>query len=208
VPSRESPPLDSSSPQETAGSPPPATMPEPRRRSPVQLVSPPPPSSPPPPDPEPSPPPAAESEPARRSWWPSGANAKSPSDGSKRATRSEIAELKGDLRETLHGLTTEAVELGSRGVHVALTARDPLARMHGVWKASTQQAEDIADPAVELMAAHIPPWLLEKTVVNVIRLGIAIGKYVTDHVALRNEVSPRTDQPRVVQTAPAQENTA
>ena len=198
MPSRESPPLDSSSPQETAASLPPATMPEPRRRSPVQLVSPPPPSSPPPPDPEPSPP-------ARR-----GVRARTAQLVAQRRER-EKPERRFETRyprETLHGLTTEAVELGSRGVHVALTARDPLARMHGVWKASTEQAEDIADPAVELMAAHIPPWLLEKTVVNVIRLGIAIGKYVTDHVALRNEVSPRTDQPRVVQTAPAQENTA
>jgi hypothetical protein len=153
--------------------------------------------------------PAPESEPARRSWWRSAGSESDPRGGStKRASRSEIAELKGDLRETLHGLTTEAVELGSRGVHVALTARDPLARTYGVWKATEEQAEEIADPAVELMAAHIPPWLLEKTVVNVIRLGIAIGKYVTDHVALRNEVSPRTDQPRVVQTAPVQESTA
>lgn len=124
-------------------------------------------------------------------WFGNAATTAGREPGTKPATQSEIREFRKELRETLDGLAGEGVELASRGVHLALASHDPAQVNARVWIATDEQAADIADPAVELLVGHVPEALLQKTVVHALRLAMALARYVTDHLALREQVSPR-----------------
>lgn len=95
-----------------------------------------------------------------------------------------------EVKKVVRELTDDVVRDGSHVVHWLLASRDPAQRAAGVWKATDEQVKRIAEPASALIVGAIPEALLRSAVVHGLRLLLGVAHYTTDHLALRDSVTP------------------
>lgn len=109
-------------------------------------------------------------------------------------------EIKKPVKAEIKKFLTQAVNVGTKTVHRAATFGNDIERDAGLWIATAEEAEAIADPAAALVFDHVPPQLLQSAVIHGARLLFALVDYVNSHLdtklALRR-ASPRTQNPQV-----------
>jgi hypothetical protein len=109
-------------------------------------------------------------------------------------------EIKKPVKAEIKKFLTQAVNVGTKTVHRAATFGNDVERNAGLWIATAEEAEAIADPAAALVFDHVPPQLLQSAVIHGARLLFAIVDYVNSHLdtklALRR-VSPSSQNLQV-----------
>jgi hypothetical protein len=142
----------------------------------------------------------SEVEPARHRWFKGHANdtQTAPADTAAASEAKTPAEVKKEIKS----LTSDAIQVMSRGVHYLLAAHDPPQRSAGVWIADAEQVEKIAVPAAKLITGAVPASLLQTTVVYALQLALGIGHYAAEHLALRQETrtQPGKERPTIDHT--------
>lgn len=117
-----------------------------------------------------------------------GKGGKSPgTDGAADSAADKTVRVKTEIKN----LTSDTVQVLSRGLHYLLAAQDPGQRAAGVWIADADEVERIAGPAAKLIASSVPQPLLEKSVIYGIQIALGLGHYVANHLARRQESRTR-----------------
>lgn len=98
------------------------------------------------------------------------------------------SEVKKPVRAEIKKFLKDLVNLGAQIVHHVGTYGDEAQQRAGVWLATAEQAEAIAEPAASLVLDHVPPALLQSAVVNGLRVLVGIGSYADHHLTVRREV--------------------
>lgn len=79
-------------------------------------------------------------------------------------------------------------------LHRGLTIGNDVERNAGVWIATAEQIEAIADPATALVMEHVPPALLQSAIVHGFRLLLGVADYINHH--LDTKLSLRRSYPK------------
>jgi hypothetical protein len=109
-------------------------------------------------------------------------------------------EVKKPIKAEIRKFVTQAVTVTTKTAHRGLTFGNDIERDAGLWIATAEEAEAIADPAATLIFDHVPPALLQSAVIHGMRLIFAVADYFNAHLdtkfalrrASRQSANPQT----------------
>jgi hypothetical protein len=108
-------------------------------------------------------------------------------------------EVKKPVKAEIKKFLGQAVKVSTTVLHRGATFGNEVEREAGLWIATAEQAEAIAEPAAALVFDHVPPQLLQSAVINGARLLFAVVDYVNSHLdtklALRR-ATPNSQNPQ------------
>lgn len=125
-----------------------------------------------------------------------------PSTGPASLSSSERArtEIKKPVKAEIKKFLSQAVTVTTKTVHRGATFGNDIERNAGLWIATAEEAEAIADPAAVLVFDHVPPALLQSAVIHGFRLLFAVADYVNAHLDAKlslRRTNPSSTNPQV-----------
>lgn len=109
-------------------------------------------------------------------------------------------EVKKPVKAEIKKFLTQAVNVATKTAHRGLTFGNDVERNAGLWIATAEEAEAIADPAAALVFDHVPPALLQSAVIHGARLLFAFADYVNAHLDTKlslRRANPTSQNPQV-----------